>query len=43
MKECSKHGEHGDPDCNECMKNLLEFASSKNALVIDETGNMLNE
>ena len=43
MKECSKHGQYGNPDCNECMKNLLEFASQSNTLVISEDGDMLNE
>jgi hypothetical protein len=42
MKECSKHKQYGDPDCNECMRNLLEFASEKNAVVISEDGDMLN-
>lgn len=43
FKECSKHGHIGNPDCNECMRNLLEFASEKNMLVISEDGDPLNE
>lgn len=37
---CSKHGNIGDPDCEECWDNLRKLAQDNNAIIIgdeDET------
>ena len=38
MKEyhCSKHGNIGDPDCEECRENLRKLCKDKNAHLIED-------
>ena len=34
---CSKHGNIGHPDCEECKENLRKLCSDNNALLIEES------
>lgn len=36
--KCSKHGNIGDPDCEECRENLRRLATDNNALLVNEKG-----
>ena len=33
---CSKHGNEGNPNCKECIKNLKRLAKDNNAIVIGD-------
>ena len=35
---CSIHKNIGNPNCNECWKNLKQFCDDNNALLFDEEG-----
>ena len=33
---CSKHGNEGNPNCNECIENLKRLCEDNNALLIGD-------
>ena len=39
---CSKHGNIGDPDCEECRENLRKLCTDKNTLLVNERGEIEN-
>lgn len=33
---CSKHGNEGDPNCEECRENLKQLAKDNNAIIVGD-------
>ena len=33
---CSKHGNEGEPTCQECINNLIKLAKDNNAIIVGD-------
>jgi len=40
--ECPIHKDDSQPDCNKCMKLLVEMVTKANGLLISEDGDIIN-